>query len=394
MNNLIIVALILSVLCAALSLIYTAFSYVQNKGFVKLGSILFLISLLTFIFTSFQVMDSLNSTPRYSKVVQEGNDKDYSIDVGDAPKNIPSSTSKTISEPNNQNNKKKLTIKEYFDEMDKSRIELQNFLNYYGEAGLNYINGSMSQKEAVSKIRMAGYGFDLNLYLVKDMILPDNNEIICLHKNFIRLGDEYVNLLQAGLYTAEAGRPLDADKLTDNQLMLHNKISEWDVEQRELKEKLLGGSQKKNSSISIESSSSKEVNNNTSGPNLNKNNDFPTDSMFDLDHPKDYTLYQGNKVISQYDSLEEAVKYAKTLNNSKIKIYSPTMLVWDNITCNVLTEDNKLIETFKSITEATSFIEEQRPQKLKIVDLYTRRVVYDTFPRECRTCDSPINNEY
>lgn len=72
MNNIIIVALILSVVCAALSVIYTAFSYVQKQGFVKLGCFFFLISVLTFGFTSFLVMDSNNNVRGSLHVVQEG----------------------------------------------------------------------------------------------------------------------------------------------------------------------------------------------------------------------------------------------------------------------------------------------------------------------------------
>lgn len=112
-------------------------------------------------------------------------------------------------------------------------------------------------------------------------------------------------------------------------------------------------------------------------------------SIETMEHPPEFTVTVHEKFKKQFYSADEAIKYAKQFDQAEI--YNPTTTIWDNKPSSVYRGDKHLGD-FPTKQKAIQFANQF--EKVKVINIETGFVVYDTFPKECGTCDSPIQHQY
>lgn len=91
-----------------------------------------------------------------------------------------------------------------------------------------------------------------------------------------------------------------------------------------------------------------------------------------------------------YASKEEAISFAR--DYVRAEVYVPNTVIWDNIPVKLFVNDEYL-QSYNSKTEA--LLDAVKYDYAKLMDDNTNKVVWDNYPgRECRTCDSVIQNQY
>lgn len=103
----------------------------------------------------------------------------------------------------------------------------------------------------------------------------------------------------------------------------------------------------------------------------------------------EFSVIVWNKKQASFFTQEEAVTYAQQFDHAEV--FVPNTFVWSNVPVSLF-EDDMFIRNYESkvdgIEDASNML------NAKLVDLDTGKVIWDNYPRECRTCESAIQEQY
>lgn len=103
----------------------------------------------------------------------------------------------------------------------------------------------------------------------------------------------------------------------------------------------------------------------------------------------EFEVIQNGKPLNKFYTEEEAIAFAKNHKNVEVRV--PNTTIWDNIPSRVYQND-QLKGDYDTKVEALKVA--SGLENAKIVNLLTGKVVWDSYPRECGTCDSAIKDQY
>ncbi|WP_456277584.1 ankyrin repeat domain-containing protein [Bacillus sp. AK128] len=103
----------------------------------------------------------------------------------------------------------------------------------------------------------------------------------------------------------------------------------------------------------------------------------------------EFAVYQNKEIIGRFYTEEEAIDFAKEFEN--VEVWYPNSTIWDNKPSRVYQND-QFIGDFDTKVEALEVASQF--ENAKVVNLLTQKVEWDSYPRECRTCESAIQDEY
>ncbi|UTE77466.1 ankyrin repeat domain-containing protein [Rossellomorea sp. KS-H15a] len=106
------------------------------------------------------------------------------------------------------------------------------------------------------------------------------------------------------------------------------------------------------------------------------------------DRPE-YRVLSNDQDVGYFYTEEEAIAYAQTLENSEV--FFPNMIIWDNIPTDLYV-DNQFVAHFPTENEAIQ--RGMTHENAKVIAQHKNKVVWDNYPKECGTCNSPISDEY
>lgn len=116
----------------------------------------------------------------------------------------------------------------------------------------------------------------------------------------------------------------------------------------------------------------------------------PTDSdSQNFEDFPEFEVNQNGKTLNRFYTAEEAIEFAKNYENIEVRF--PNSTIWDNIPSYVYQND-QLIGNYDTKVEALEVAGSL--ENAKVVNLSTGKVMWDSYPRECRTCESAIQDQY
>ncbi len=118
------------------------------------------------------------------------------------------------------------------------------------------------------------------------------------------------------------------------------------------------------------------------------NSPTDSDSQNFEDFPE-FEVHQDGKTLNRFYTAEEAIKFAKNYKNVEVRY--PNITIWDNIPSSVYQND-QMIGSYDTKVEALEVA--VNLENAKVVNLSTGKVMWDSYPRECRTCESAIQDQY
>ncbi|EJL31549.1 hypothetical protein [Brevibacillus sp. BC25] len=104
---------------------------------------------------------------------------------------------------------------------------------------------------------------------------------------------------------------------------------------------------------------------------------------------KEFIVLQNGSSVDAFYTANEAIEFAKNLDQAEV--VNPNVGIWDNKPSSVYQYD-KHLKDFSTKKEAIEFA--NKYDHAKVVNLKTGKVEFDNYPKECGTCESPIQNEY
>lgn len=113
-----------------------------------------------------------------------------------------------------------------------------------------------------------------------------------------------------------------------------------------------------------------------------------SDSQNFEDFPE-FEVNQNGKTLNRFYTAEEAIEFAKNYENVEVRF--PNSTIWDNIPSSVYQND-QLIGNYDTKVKALEVAGSL--ENAKVVNLSTGKVMWDSYPRECGTCESAIKDQY
>jgi hypothetical protein len=105
--------------------------------------------------------------------------------------------------------------------------------------------------------------------------------------------------------------------------------------------------------------------------------------------PGEFLVIQNGAIVRSYHTAEAAIDFASTISNTEVT--NPRVVIWDNKP-SIVYQGDQHIKDFETKTEAISYA--RQLTEAKVVNKLTDKVEWDNYPRECGTCESPIQDQY
>jgi uncharacterized protein len=127
------------------------------------------------------------------------------------------------------------------------------------------------------------------------------------------------------------------------------------------------------------------------GAQNNDGNNVSSDHTDDSEYEEipEFAVYQDNEILARFYTEEEAIDFAQQYEN--VEVWYPNSTIWDNKPSRVYQND-QIIGDYETKVEALEVA--SRLENAKVVNLITGKVEWDSYPRECRTCESAIQDQY
>ncbi|MDQ0063318.1 hypothetical protein [Paenibacillus harenae] len=103
----------------------------------------------------------------------------------------------------------------------------------------------------------------------------------------------------------------------------------------------------------------------------------------------EFSVIVRDKYQASFFTQEEAVDYAKQFDHAEV--FVPNTFLWSNIAVYLFVDDT-FVRSYDSKAEGIK--DASTMDKAKLIDQETGKVVWDNYPRECRTCESAISDQY
>ncbi|KGX91898.1 ankyrin repeat domain-containing protein [Pontibacillus marinus] len=105
--------------------------------------------------------------------------------------------------------------------------------------------------------------------------------------------------------------------------------------------------------------------------------------------PPEFTVTVHENVKKRFYDRDKAIAYAKQYEQAEV--YTPNVPIWDNKPSSVY-QGEKHIGDFPTIQQGIDVANQYK--NAKVINRKTDYVVFDNFPKQCGTCDSPIQDQY